>query len=227
MGKSEEDFAKAYSDDEIALNLAAVRFSAEHKEREAKTTVLERGKEHGLGQFALYGLSLHMRESEVDPQSHLRDRVSQTEHDFEVVDRFIRENPGRLLTVLGMGVYAGRLAEGGISMDEKYNVNIPSEGACYAMSFLQGIDKLYETDRIHIATTDIHSIFGSEKVKLFESWNPLLRINEVYDVSGVTLAAGDVVEGPARIGGQKRDRDFYQMVFDKTRNVSRIAQHNS
>ncbi len=217
-----EDFKELFGYDDTAVRLATLRGSAITDEGEAKESLLQAAKEQGLGQFALYGLWLHTNDSGIAQKTELKQKVAQTQADFDNFDHFIRTNNGRLLTLMNLAAYAGKIGSGGIELTNSHSVAIPVEGTSYAMSFMEQLDEVYESKSIPLEASDIHSIFGSRAIKLFNNWEALLRIDSTYDVSDTTLVAGDVVEGPPYIT-QGRDVDFYRMVFDKTRAVGRLA----
>lgn len=226
MSKSLEEFKEAFDFDDTAIGLAILRESANTAEDEAKEALLECAREQGLGQFALHGLWLHTGDVGVAQKTELKQKVTQTEADFDNLDRFIRANNGRYLTLLELGASAARIGTGGIGISDNRRLVIPVEGTAYHVSFLEQADEIRESKGMALDASDIHSIFGSKlEVKLFDTWDPLLRIDDSYDVSGVTLAAGEVLEGPPHISTEhdERNRGFYQMVFERTRAVSRLA----
>ncbi len=221
LGMSDESFEYIYAYDDTALGLRQHRNATANERDEAKTRLVEFSRDYGVSRFATYGLSLHLDHL---ARPELLASVVEAEQDFRRIDELVRRNPGKLLTVIDFGIYAGRLGVGGVSLDGKEQVIIPQASGtkAYGMHLSGDIKDLYELDRVCILPSSVHSIFGSGKAKIFESWSALLDISKVVDVGKATLVVGDLVEGEPTIPSGK-DAEFWQTVFDRVKRVGNAA----
>ncbi len=233
LGRPAEEFAEEFEGDEAALDLNSHRAHEQAREDEAKTHLLETARRLGLGRFAAYGLWLHMREPEIPSRSYLHTRAAETEADFEAVDRFMRAHSGRLLTVFELGIIAGRLADGGIRLNDQDWVVIPTVGTSYGTTTTyreipNEIPKVIPIEQIRVHPSTIHSIFGSANPQLLDSWDPVLRIAGVMK-NKTAFVAGDIAEGPAYIPETKTpaDREYYRMIFERAQTVGGLALENT
>lgn len=225
LALSDEDFRDIVSD-ETAHRLHALREDARGKEQAAIRLVIEYGQSFGISQFALYGLQLHMRKDL--EQSAIKPGVIAAERAFVRIDKLVRDNPGELLTVVDLGVYAGRLGTGGITV-ENGAVTIPTspDSQSWATSFIGEDDRVFRCDQVNLRATSVYSLHGRYPSILPEGWSGFRDLPRYHRTGKALLAIGEVVEGDLRLSSGHRDFDFYSLAFDRIKSVGLAAMNQS
>ncbi|HSX43854.1 MAG TPA: hypothetical protein VLE69_00950 [Candidatus Saccharimonadales bacterium] len=226
MGQDEFEERGEMMFDDKALKLSRVRTTSKDTENKEKQILLEIGRDQGANEFALYGLWLHMRKSEPISITRLKESISSAEADLSKVDKLVRNNAGNVLTVLQLAtLQAGRLGEGGISIEDNRHVVLPHVDGTrtFSASIHKDMPEVYFGDEpIMVMAHRIHSILGSDKVRVASGWPEVLDISRLDTNADTLFIPGEVVEGPPIIEAGK-NREYDQMVFDKIRAVGTAA----
>jgi hypothetical protein len=224
MEEADDDTFEDVLRDETAIELRNYRRQAGQDKLAARQAVVDYCQQLGISPLALYGLRVHLDEYRILSKSDLVAKTVTAQNDFERVDEFIRNNPGKLLTVVELGVYACMLGNGGISLDQRDNVMLPVANGtkCYSMGATSDSSEMYETDELALKAYKIHSHDGSMP-NLYEGWAPFLNPRDLFSEPGkMTLAVGNMVDGPPNIP-EGRDSKFWLTVFDRVCKVGSAA----
>lgn len=224
----DEMFELFYGDEQEKVEARTNIGAAEQKATEAIAAVTEAGQAHGASQFALYGLRLYMAGSEIREKALLKEKIEIVENDFGKVDAFIRNHPGEVLTVTDvLGIYAGRLGIGGLSITDKGEMIIPQAegGNVYAMSYQRDMPNLYVCEKFGVRPSAIHSILGSENAETHDNWASLLDMRDSFNLIRSVFAVGEPAAGPPRLPDTNKpsDRDYLHLAYERVCKVATAA----
>jgi len=232
IGMDDQSFHDAFAPDTWLANVRNLWKSAEGQKNDNRSALLAGAQEHGMGEFALYGLSIHTSHDEPMAKTALREKVEAAEHDLKWVDELVRRNAGQLVTTASMVAGAAILGEDGIKIDDKGLIVFPiAEGHhSYSTSIAspdRDTNKLYKDPVLAIRAAEIHGILGSRNLLVIQDWSSMLRNPEW--ISGIRhnlmLAFGSPVKGEPSLEPQMTgpDKKYFRWVFNRIRTIGEFA----
>lgn len=209
---------------DTAHNLADARLKAADENAAAKEQLVQRGQAVGTNQFALYGLGrvLHLETSHISGPA-LLEKVRTVEDKLAQVDRFIREHGGEVITILGpyySEVTAARIAGEGLALVSDRRATTPLVDGYQAHTNARISGELHRyTDDVLSLDPDKITLYNNVMVEPVDLLKPESFFGHEH---GLTIAAGEMVEGPPEIT-RGRDVGYFTDIVKQVHYVTQLA----